>query len=250
MNKNNEPKTTHPLYPLYQNMMGRCYNPKNPSYKHYGARGIKVCDEWQTFKGFWEWSNEHPRPDGTTLDRKDVNGDYSPLNCTWSNSKEQGRNKTNTVMYTYQGITKPLAEWAEIKGINESVLFSRIKLGWGEERIFEKVETRNMTTAETAEEICKEIELGHKYKEIAKRLNVNVSVVSRIAHGETFKEISSKYNFLKKNKGLTGKDAWALIAPLIAPHGGIDNNGKISLLDEAYILVFSALNYWDENHKS
>lgn len=46
---------------------------------------------------------------------------------------------------------------------------------------------------------------------------------------------------------MTGKDAWSLISPIIAPHGG--SGGKMDLLDEAYVLVYSALKYWDENHK-
>jgi hypothetical protein len=48
---------------------------------------------------------------------------------------------------------------------------------------------------------------------------------------------------------MTGHEAWSLISPIIAPHGGVNDDGKISLLDEAYVLVFSALNYWDEHHK-
>lgn len=48
---------------------------------------------------------------------------------------------------------------------------------------------------------------------------------------------------------MTGEEAWSLISPIIAPHGGVNDDGKISLLDEAYVLVFSALKYWDENHK-
>ena len=49
---------------------------------------------------------------------------------------------------------------------------------------------------------------------------------------------------------MTGHEAWSLISPIIAPHGGVNDNGKISLLDEAFVLVFSALIFWDENHGS
>ena len=48
---------------------------------------------------------------------------------------------------------------------------------------------------------------------------------------------------------MTGKEAWSLISPIIAPHGGVNDDGKISLLDEAYVTTFSALKYWDERHK-
>ena len=34
------------LYARWNSMRNRCYNKNNPAYKHYGGRGIKVCDEW------------------------------------------------------------------------------------------------------------------------------------------------------------------------------------------------------------
>lgn len=77
-------------------MKARCYNPNQMMYKYYGFRGIKVCDEWKnSFVSFNKWC-EKTYEEGKTLDRIDVNGDYSPDNCKWSTPKEQQSNiRTN-----------------------------------------------------------------------------------------------------------------------------------------------------------
>ena len=94
------------LYGIWKSMKGRCNNPKDKSYKNYGARGIKVCKDWQDdFMSFYNWShqngyNEEKTKNGLnilTIDRKDNNGDYSPENCQWITNKEQAKNKRNTM---------------------------------------------------------------------------------------------------------------------------------------------------------
>ena len=45
---------------------------------------------------------------------------------------------------------------------------------------------------------------------------------------------------------MTGSEAWSIVAPILAVHGGTNPNG-LDLLDEAYVTVFSALKFWDEH---
>jgi hypothetical protein len=83
-----------PAYISWQHMKDRCYNKNHIMYKHYGGRGVSVCKEWLTsFEQFFDDMGE--RPDGTTLDRIDSNGNYCSTNCRWSTPKEQARNRTN-----------------------------------------------------------------------------------------------------------------------------------------------------------
>lgn len=80
------------MYHIWEGMKSRCLYTKNVSYKYYGGRGITVCDRWlHSFENFLEDIGE--RPDGLSLDRIDVNGNYEPDNCKWSSPKEQRSNR-------------------------------------------------------------------------------------------------------------------------------------------------------------
>jgi hypothetical protein len=90
-------KTYDKLYHTWNAMKSRCYNQNGKDFEHYGKRGIIVCDEWLSdFMSFREWSLSHGFANNLTIDRIDVNGNYSPDNCRWETVAEQNRNKTTT----------------------------------------------------------------------------------------------------------------------------------------------------------
>lgn len=78
-------------------MVRRCYDSGQRTYKYYGARGIKVCNEWLNpvtgHDNFVIWALENGYREGLTLDRIDVDGDYCPNNCRWVNRSVQAFNR-------------------------------------------------------------------------------------------------------------------------------------------------------------
>lgn len=106
----------------------RCYNPKNPAYKNYGARGVIVCDRWRhSFENFLV--DMGARPEGTTLDRINNDGNYEPANCRWATRVEQNRNTRRNKLFECGGEYKTLPELAEMKGISYVKLRHRVDEG-------------------------------------------------------------------------------------------------------------------------
>lgn len=88
-----------PFYSRWSTMKKRCQNPNSSSYHHYGSRGIKVCDRWQTFALFAaDMYNQYQatclQTDGRVLlDRIDCDGDYTPDNCRWVSDSVSSQNR-------------------------------------------------------------------------------------------------------------------------------------------------------------
>ena len=122
-----------PIYKTWQNMMTRCYNQKVKSFKDYGERGIKVCSGWHIFENFLADMGE--RPKGTTLDRVDNNGDYTPDNCRWATKLTQARNTRANYVVDFRGEQMTQVEFAERLGMSQSTVSRRLRNGWTPEQV-------------------------------------------------------------------------------------------------------------------
>jgi hypothetical protein len=113
-------------YATWVNMKSRCNNPNASGFHKYGAKGIKVCDRWDTFENFLADMGEPPSS-AHTLDRIDPKGYYTPNNCRWATQKEQQNNRSNNHLITHQGTTKTLMQWSECLGVPHKTLHYRLK---------------------------------------------------------------------------------------------------------------------------
>lgn len=91
------------LYRIWRAMKTRCATPSDSNYKDYGGRGIRVCEEWEnSFEAFQDWAlktgyDENAPRGACTIDRIDVDGDYCPKNCRWTDMQNQRHNRRDTI---------------------------------------------------------------------------------------------------------------------------------------------------------
>lgn len=109
-------------------MRYRCRNPSADNYRHYGGRGIRVCDRWEIFQNFLD--DMGVKPSGAhTIDRIDNDCDYEPSNCRWATPKEQNRNRSTTRMMEWEGKSVPLGALCETYGIRYGIVQTRMARG-------------------------------------------------------------------------------------------------------------------------
>lgn len=127
--------TRHPLHSVWKGLFQRCYNPNFTWYCNYGGRGIRVCDEWQDFRPFYEWATANGYAKGLEIDRVDNDGHYGPTNCRFVTRTINSRNKRTNRRLTAFGETKTLIEWTEDPRcvVALGAFKSRISLGWSVE---------------------------------------------------------------------------------------------------------------------
>lgn len=122
-----QPKSKHPLFQVWSNMVDRCTNPRCQPWPYYGGRGISVCERWMYFWYFVADMGERPTPKHT-LDRfPDNDGNYEPGNCRWATQKEQMRNRRNTLFVAIEGARYTVAELAEKSGLKPDTIVGRAK---------------------------------------------------------------------------------------------------------------------------
>lgn len=120
-------KNPPPLYSVWQGMRRRCRNPNFKQWADYGGRGISICRRWDSYKAFER--DMWPRSDGSSLERIDPNGDYSPQNCRWASQKEQMRNQRRTIYVVVEGIRYKAIELADLSGLKVDTIVKRAKDG-------------------------------------------------------------------------------------------------------------------------
>lgn len=118
------------LYDTWKNMRRRCFDPKNIRYSKYGGRGITICSDWNEYINFRNWAMNNGYSDNLTIDRINVNGNYSPENCRWADAKVQANNVSRNHIIEFEGKKLTMSELAEHLNISYSTLQHRVYRGW------------------------------------------------------------------------------------------------------------------------
>lgn len=124
------------IYSRWRGMINRCELATHKKFKRYGARGIKVCQEWHDFTTFERWAKENKLTRDAEIDRRDNNGDYSPDNCRVVTHRENQQNKCTSKMLVAFGETKAASEWVTDPRcrVRYQALMSRLRYGWENEK--------------------------------------------------------------------------------------------------------------------
>lgn len=170
------------LHNIWLTMRARCNNTND---KYYGAKGIKVCDEWNEFVNFMNWSLNNGYKDNLEIERININKGYEPSNCKWITRKEQMQNTTRNKYYEAFGDKGTIRFFCDKYKISYNALRTRLYTKTMEEAIkmgkekpsykIEKYEYKNFIG--TRKQICDK--LGLNYHTIKSRMNI---------HNKTLKE--------------------------------------------------------------
>lgn len=120
--------TGTPEYESWSGMIDRCLDPNEAVFKHYGGRGISVCDRWlNSFENFY--ADMGPKGTAASIDRIDNDGNYEPRNCRWASRAQQARNRRNNHLITIRGRTQCVTDWAREAGVSLGTALTRLKRG-------------------------------------------------------------------------------------------------------------------------
>lgn len=162
-------------YRSWRHALERCNSENDIHFHLYGGRGIKVCERWFKFENFLEDMGNCPQ--GLSLDRIDVDGNYELENCRWATQQEQANNRRDNHYIEFNGRNQTIAEWGRELGLEGYLIEQRLnKLGWSVEktlmtpknkcgRHYLEFNGKNQTIAEWGRE------LNLKPSIISKRLN-------------------------------------------------------------------------------
>lgn len=136
-------------YGIWAGMIQRCYRKTHKHYRHYGGRGIAVCDGWRhDFAQFLNDMGRRPSPKHK-LERKNNSTGYEKNNCVWATQAEQMRNTRRNHLITFNGTTLCMTDWAHTLHLTPASLLKRLKY-WSPEKALTTLNmSRRTLTAQT-----------------------------------------------------------------------------------------------------
>lgn len=117
------------LYKIWASMKNRCNNKNSKKYDYYGARGIKICPQWENFENFENWAIRNGYQDNLSIDRINVNGNYEPKNCRWATAKTQANNRRNNRRIYFNNKYFTVTQISEIFKIPYNIIIYNLNIG-------------------------------------------------------------------------------------------------------------------------
>lgn len=117
-------------YNIWWNIKSRCHNKRVPTYKNYGAKGVRLCARWHDFSQFLSDMGPRPSPKHSVDRFPNRRGNYEPGNCRWATYQQQARNTDQCVHIEIGGKLVPLVEVTEKLGISRRMVIRRLERGW------------------------------------------------------------------------------------------------------------------------
>jgi hypothetical protein len=144
--------TTHGMkntrtYSIWQAMRNRC----NRINQDYSCRGITYDERWDSFENFYLDMGEVP--EGMSIDRIDVNGNYTKENCRWATREQQANNTRANVFIEWNGKRQTRSQWERELNMKPTTLRSRLKAGWSLEKAMQPIPLAQGNTAQPADEV-------------------------------------------------------------------------------------------------
>lgn len=163
-------------------MISRCHNPKATGYENYGGRGVVVCSRWR--ESFWNFYEDMgDRPEGTTLDRIDVDGNYEPTNCRWADLETQSNNKSDNIVLVADGREQTLSQWARELGILPNTIQYRLYRGWSVEQALgmEKriLPSKKRLQGDLLTYVQEQVAGGRSQSDVGREIGIDSSAISR-----------------------------------------------------------------------
>lgn len=132
-----------PVWNAWVRMRSRCDKTSMDRFENYGGRGISYCDRWSVFENFLEDMGEPP--EAGTLERKNVNDNYTKENCEWISADAQYSNKTTTLWVEFQGKRHSFRDLVKASGLKYDTAYARFKTyGWPIERVFAQIKPASL----------------------------------------------------------------------------------------------------------
>lgn len=128
------PCEQHPDYSRWLSIKQRCLNPNSTNYCRYGAKGVKLASEFESFEPFADYITQlsgYGSP-GVSLDRKDGTKGYERGNLRWGTQSLQLANQVSSGKganrYTGVNWSKTHKRWIARITLEGKTLMSKVCL--------------------------------------------------------------------------------------------------------------------------